>query len=518
MLLTGASLEVDNYGTIANPGGVAIESRGNGPGMSNYSSGKIIGDLNSPDSVILSSGYWATGASSTVGQFYNNTGGVVDVLAATPGIYGTSTINGQFLISGGTVRTNVDFYGKQAGVLVATGEMEVDDAHFLLVPTLLAPNAVTVASGNPLTNHTPVAVQDTGNLLFTYTTSLANSKVTFTPVAHLASVAQSNNFSASEQALANSLQSGFVTTMTSNMAQTYATYSTLQSATAYKQALDKTGNETSQAVGTARLSESQGFVERMNSCPLFDGDGTELREHECAWARVDRRRASRGNDGSSLGYHESSYTVQFGGQRPVGDGDWFLGGSIGYSDSTIDSEMAHVVDGHDWSAGLVLKHQMDEWLLSVALNAGSGSYESRRNTGVTDVRTASGTFDAFHAGLNARISRLFAFHTWYLKPYLDLHGTYVHTSGYIESAPGSSIWRWMRRTTRCIPSLRFCRRAIDLTCPASVCCAPTLISVAPSTAGTSGARTLASSRLRPGRSRSGLSRAFRSSVQGQPGA
>ncbi len=437
VLLVGPNLNVVNGGLISNPGGTAIESRNNGPAIYNNPGGIIVGNLNVPGGVVTNDGVWVTGTSSNLngGDFYNNADGTIDVLGASSSPYGTSTVIGYVNVSG-TVRTTVDFYNRLAGQVVVTGGQGGLDfsggATFLLTPALLAPNEIQVASGDTLTTGA-LKVQDAGNLLFQYTPKFVGNALFITPSAELASVALKNSFSAAEQSTAGSLQSGFVTGMSEKTAGTYAQLSTLGTAAAYKSALDSLGNETSQAAGTARLTSSLTFVERMNSCPEFEGEGTELREHECAWSRVDRQHIHRDSNDSGVGYAQDNYTVQFGGQGRHGE-DWFLGGSVGYENSDLSGDVAHGVTGDSWMAGLVLKHQIGEWLLSASVDVGRGNYRTWRTIQVSNlVQTATGKFAGDHVGLHVRSARQFAFRTWYLKPYLDLHVTRLHTDGYTET-------------------------------------------------------------------------------------
>ncbi len=437
VLLVGPTLNVNNSGLISNPGGTAIESRNNGPAVYNNPGGVIVGNLNIPGGVVTNDGVWATGSSSNLngGDFYNNADGTIDVLGGSSSPYGTSTIIGYVNVSG-TIHTTVDFYNKLAGELVVTGGQGGLDfsggATYLLTTALLAPNQVQVASGDTLTPGS-LKIQDAGNLLFQYTPKFVGNALFITPSAELASVAQKNSFSAAEQSTAGSLQSGFIPGMSEKTAGTYAQLSALSTTAAYRSALDNLGNETSQAVGTARLASSITFVERMNSCPEFEGEGNELREHACAWSRVDRQHIHRDSNDSGMGYVQDNYTVQFGGEGQSGE-DWFLGGSVGYENSDLSGDVAHGVTGDSWMAGVVLKHQIDEWLLSGSLDAGRGHYRAWRVIHLGNLaQTATGNFTGDHVGLHMRAARQFAFRTWYLKPYLDLHVTRLHTDGYTET-------------------------------------------------------------------------------------
>src|SRR5262249_643362 len=90
-----------------------------------------------------------------------------------------------------------------------------------------------------------------------------------------------------------------------------------------------------------------------------------------------------------------------------------------------------------WTAGLIAKHQMGDWLVSGGLTAGQMSYDASRLVQLPGLSgTATSSFAVSHVGIHSRISRQFAYDQWYLKPYADLHATHVESSGYTEQGAG----------------------------------------------------------------------------------
>ena len=175
---------------------------------------------------------------------------------------------------------------------------------------------------------------------------------------------------------------------------------------------------------------------------------SELRERECAWSRVIGVNVKRRAADDAVGYGESDYGVQFGGQKELG-GDWFLGASYGYDSSTLDaSSVSGSVKGQSSTFGLLLKRQVDDWLFSGGIDAGWGKYYTQRGVSFGDTNaTASGEFKASHFGLHARAARQIAMSSWYLKPYVDLHATRLQTSAYTETGAGvyNLAWRSVRQ-------------------------------------------------------------------------
>src|SRR5262249_37219682 len=139
----------------------------------------------------------------------------------------------------------------------------------------------------------------------------------------------------------------------------------------------------------------------------------------------------------SVGYHQSGQVFQLGGQKEVAP-DWFVGASVSADNSSLDTHtVTDSVTGSGWTAGLIAKHQMGDWLIAGGLTAGQMSYDASRLVQLPGLSgTATSSFDVSHVGIHSRISRQFAYDQWYLKPYVDLHATHVESSGYTERGAG----------------------------------------------------------------------------------
>ena len=186
-------------------------------------------------------------------------------------------------------------------------------------------------------------------------------------------------------------------------------------------------------IAPSLVNTSQDFVANMNSCPSFAGSGTLLAEGDCAWGRVTGGFIDRSGDSSTVGYDVKSLTSQLGGQKEVAP-DWFLGGSVAYQLSRLDGDDDSAeVDGNGLMAGAILKRQMGQLLLSGAVNAGYGWYDSSRNIDVaTGQSQAKGSPDAINGGLHARAAYELPHDAWYLRPTLSLDANYVRIDGYNE--------------------------------------------------------------------------------------
>jgi outer membrane autotransporter protein len=214
----------------------------------------------------------------------------------------------------------------------------------------------------------------------------------------------------------------------------------IQDGATYRAALNSLGNESQQAVGTARLAASHAFVERMNSCPVFDGPADAgMHERECVWGRaIDNRADANAGANNHAGYTADSQSMQFGGQMRIADG-WFVGGSAAYDTTNFrDTQAGGGVTGKGTTIGAVLKHEVGAWTFSGAVDFNQGAYNTVRDIAFPGYNAvASGEFHAHQVGLHGRIAYTIPEDNWYLKPYLDLHAVHINTGSYVERGAGS---------------------------------------------------------------------------------
>lgn len=450
VLLTGTFAN-DSIGTVNNSGsiwgrnpdnslasGTAISSASVFAAVNNLAGGKIDGNIQINAGLMLNNvgAYWGTAASSSALVFNS---GTLDVNGSAGWAMTPSVINGQ-LVNSGTIKQSVDFYNGQATTLSINGTAGIGGT-LLINPTTLAPYSVTTistTSPKSLTTTSGLTVQDASNYLFTYGSSLdsTGSMLSVQPTSHM--VAQAASLSYNEQLAASNLEQNFDNgSLSPGLSASIAQMNNaVTNATQYAAALDNLSSETSQAASVAHVVASNAFVERMNSCPRFEDGAQDTREHDCVWGRVIASSGDRDAGGNSVGYHQNGNVFQLGAQKEVAT-DWFVGASASADNSDLDTRsVADSVDGHGWTAGAVVKHQMGDWLVSAGLEGGSMSYESNRRIALTG-STARGQFDVSHWGLHSRISKQFGFQGWYLKPYVDLHATRIDTDGYAERGAGA---------------------------------------------------------------------------------
>jgi len=448
IMLTGGNSNGDgsvfNSGTItSNGGGTAISAPNSFAAITNNAGGSISGNvqIGPVNGTFVNNGYWGTGNSSTAKEVTNN--GTLNINGAygsgtgAINVYGTSTING-ILNNYGQIQTSADFYNNQASSLVA-GVAKLQDGTSVYVrpQTLVRDTPVTIMQATAISNAGPIQVTDPGNnFLFNYGITFPTAQQMQVQALGSSFYAQALKYTSNNNDLHAALYLDNLfqsSAMGPSDAQAYAGMATINNGTAYVNLLNVVSNEISGAASVASLTASNAFVERMNSCPRFEDGGLFQREHDCVWGRTIANDSDHGVSSNSGGYHQSSQVFQLGGQKEVAP-DWFVGGSVSADNSSLDTHTVNdTVNGKGWTVGLIAKHQMGDWLVSGGLTAGQMSYDASRQMQAPGVSgNATSSFDVGHVGIHSRISRQFAYDSWYLKPYLDLHATHMETSDYAE--------------------------------------------------------------------------------------
>ncbi|MGN6478749.1 hypothetical protein [Luteibacter sp.] len=438
LVYNSGSIWVSNpNGSIA--GTYAIASLDSYSGVQNSASGQIRGNLDlGSGGAMENAGYWGTSNFSSIGDIDNT--GVIDVNGAAAYAPVASVIDGT-LHNNGTIKVAVDFFNREATSLVPTAAY-LSGSTILVKPDTLS-NAAMPVVGNvmDLKTNSQLTVIDTPNYLFNYTWLLDPMlSLEVAPTPRLVQQAQVAGLSSNEQALAQSLQTNFQNnTLSASSATALAALNAASvDPTSYGNALSQMQSEGAQAAAVAHVVAGNAFVERMNSCPRFDDGAQFQHEHDCFWGRVIAGSGDRDSGGSSVGYHQNGQTYQLGGQREVAT-DWFVGASASADNSSLATRSVHSsVNGNGWTAGLIGKHQMGSWLVSMGVDGGRMSYDSRRNVQLGALGgTARGSFDVSHWGIHSRVSDQIAFDHAYLKPYIDLHATHIDSGSYTERGAGS---------------------------------------------------------------------------------
>lgn len=358
------------------------------------------------------------------GQFSNS--GTLN-LGGVPG----HVVNGDF-INRGTIVHPVSFATGAAPLLQVNGHADLGGT-LQVLPSTLGNRPVTLVQATTLESG-GLAVRDQGGYLFSYQAANDGQRLQVTPQSHFAEKAA--GLHSNGQNLGQGLD-GMFAGDDGRYGHLFAQLSRIDNQAQYQQALQGLLPATSQAVGSARLAASRGFVARMQSCPDPEGAGVASEQADCVWGRVIGSGARGDESVDGIGYRLDSTTVQLGMQRELEQG-WFVGGAAGYENSDLKANsVSSTVDGRAWSAGVVAKYKRDDWTFSASADASEGRFDTQRRIVLGDLDlVADGRFDARQYGLHARVARRFNHRNTYLKPYLDMDATHVRTEGYTEQGAG----------------------------------------------------------------------------------
>jgi hypothetical protein len=427
---------VNNSGLIDRGGlaGYAVTTLRGDVSINNASTGTINGAVRLGNGTFTNHGTWMpTPGSINYASEINSDGNIVVGSGLTAGGSVMNTLVDGYLVLGGTLTTYVDFVNQQLS------EVETNNGASLvgtvkIMPVSMANATVEVLSAPQGLGNGEYKVVDGSNYLYKYTSKISDNALWVTPVAQFSSAAAGLGRNA--QQLANHLQANFNAGATS-LSPIYDVLAQVKNPAQYGEVLNGLGAESLQMVGTARISASESFVNRMDACPNNGDTAADQREHDCAWGRVvDQATHADGSAGDTYGLNE--HIMQVGAQHELAD-SWWIGGSVAYnSGSESASSGVGGVSDHGFTAGVVIKRELGQWTFTGALDAALGSYQSSRNLQLVDQRIqANGSFDASNVGLHSRVSYLFADSTWYVRPYVDLHVVNVHTDSFEERSAGA---------------------------------------------------------------------------------
>jgi outer membrane autotransporter protein len=220
--------------------------------------------------------------------------------------------------------------------------------------------------------------------------------------------------------------------------EAFADMAAINSPESYSDALDVLSGRAVLSVTAARLEASMRLVDSAFSCPTFVGESALLSDRTCAWARAEGTYFDRDQSGDAVDYRGQAFTTMIGGQRQI-NGNWFVGGVLGYENSSLSSDLGSSdVDGDAILAVAALKHQSGPLTLSGALDLGFGSFDSDRTIAIGDRQAiASASSDTFNAGIHLRAAYQFVQDQWYFQPSVDLRATYLRLNGYEEEGAGA---------------------------------------------------------------------------------
>ncbi|MFA5487622.1 MAG: autotransporter outer membrane beta-barrel domain-containing protein [Candidimonas sp.] len=228
-----------------------------------------------------------------------------------------------------------------------------------------------------------------------------------------------------------------------NSAALFDKFTGIQTEGQYRDALNGIAHDGQFARAANQAHASYASMNRMMSCPAFMGEGTLLREGDCAWARMEAGWVRRDTTSDDEGYRIRQQTFTAGAQRRL-SGNWLFGGSVSYAHGRTTSSSRLSGDSDTFSGGLALKYNRAPWQLVVAVHGGVET--SRMSRGTLDGVAQSKPRTSFLAG-RLRMAYEFSRPSWYLRPYADFDVHHIRLHGYQERGPGMYNLRVRGNTT-----------------------------------------------------------------------
>ena len=182
------------------------------------------------------------------------------------------------------------------------------------------------------------------------------------------------------------------------------------------------------------LSASRAFGNSLLSCA---NASTPLDTGECVYLRATGNHFERDASSDNLGFDATTWGVATGGQRALGN-DWYIGGSLAYQNSSLDSSASAArSDGDRLFAGLSGKHVSGPFEFGAAGHVGYGSYDISRNP-ITG-GTVSGTQKQWSASGRLRAAYLHERGDLFFKPRVDLAVDHFFASDFTETGGTNAL-------------------------------------------------------------------------------
>ena len=433
LLNASGSNTVTNAGIIdgsGSAGGYAFDSVGKPFKVINEQGGTINGSFGSKCqsgcvdvipalSSVNNMGFIGTGSEMDLGGGMLSNSGEISIYGDKTG---TTTLQGNY--SGPGKLTFDEDYAKGTGDhLIVNGSADVAGAVTVNPTTMRKQQVALLTASNGLT----VEPQLTTTRTELFSTRLDSDAHTLyaTPEAHFRE--QAAGLDKPSRTVAAHLQSLFDSGVA--MDEGFGALNKVDSLPSYHRALHSMTGRALGSIGAFRFQSSRDFVSDLNQGCDADSNADD----SCTWGRVQASGSRQDDTSSALGYHADAQTYEVGAQHEVRD-NLTLGASVGYENSAFhDSDGAGEINGKSVLAGVGLRYHRGPLEMSGALDAAYGSYNSTRQVIVGNERdTAQANPDVWNAGLHLQSSYTKAFGDNYVKPFAELRGVEVHSSGYTE--------------------------------------------------------------------------------------
>lgn len=233
--------------------------------------------------------------------------------------------------------------------------------------------------------------------------------------------------------MGNYLQGFFMGGVPVGLQTTFLDLAGIPTTTGYGEAIAALGPEGFAALSNASLASNQAFTGNLFSCPTLGNSNGLLGEGECVWGAA-QYRTTRGDAGAgTYGYSDSASSVSAGMQWAM-EGAWRVGFGLGYENGNYSSGTT-TADRNLFNAGIVAKNKFANYDLAVALSGGGEEADATRFIPVPGVSATSQQM-LYFASLSGKLSRGIPLARGYIRPSLELGGTWLHRNGFTETGAG----------------------------------------------------------------------------------
>ncbi|MFD0985988.1 autotransporter outer membrane beta-barrel domain-containing protein [Methyloligella solikamskensis] len=208
---------------------------------------------------------------------------------------------------------------------------------------------------------------------------------------------------------------------------------------AYTDALDQLSPEIYADIQLSAVYSASDFSDNLLSCRVNGTDTASInREGQCLWLGAKGRDFDADATFEDIGFDETAGQFAAGGQVAL-NGDWRLGGGLGFQSSSLSTSSGATSDGEQLQGGLALKYNPGPLLLAGAVSGAHGWYETQRTMnfgGFSESAEASHDLDVVQGRLHG--SYVLGSPTLYYKPMIDAAVTNVDLGNIKEHGAGGA--------------------------------------------------------------------------------
>jgi hypothetical protein len=182
------------------------------------------------------------------------------------------------------------------------------------------------------------------------------------------------------------------------------------------------------------------FNDMLQSCRVARGELGFAREEGCAWLTLGGETLRQDQTTANFGFYRNAFDVDAGVRLQVSD-EWIVGLGAGYETSWLHAADISTSYGTQVQAGIVVKWEHGDSILSALVSGGHANFNSSRQVGLPVAQaTATSEPELNFVSGRLRLSHTLTQRGWYLEPLIDAGPTYIHMPSFAEHGiPGAML-------------------------------------------------------------------------------